>query len=317
MIVTITLNPAIDKTTSVEAMLPDKKLRCSTVTTEAGGGGINVSKALKKLGAESTAIFLSGGNNGKLLEKYLEEQGISTLAIPIEGETRESFTVNEERTHAQYRFVLSGPDIQPGVADSCLRELDNIHPAPKYVVVSGSLPPGISETFFSDVAAWCKKAGARCIVDSSGPALQHAVQQGVFLIKPNLNELCLLSGKKNLQINEVDDVALELVRQGNIKVIVVSLGPSGAMLVTADGYEHIPAPMVKKNTTVGAGDSMVAGMVWQLSRDNNLEDVVRYGVACGSAATMNQGTQLFDPKDVERLYKWIVKSSHHYKLNLD
>lgn len=317
MIVSITMNPAIDKSTSIEALIPEKKLRCNELFAEPGGGGINVSKAIRKLGGESLTIFPAGGFNGRLLEDFLARDKINFRSVPIKGNTRESFTINEHRTQAQYRFVLPGPEMSKEETDNCMRIIEELDPKPSFIIASGSLPPGVPENFFGQLASLSKKLHAKCIIDSSGQSLQHAVEEGVYLLKPNLSELTFLTGKDHLELNEVDDAAMEIIRKGKCEVIVVSLGPSGALLVTKNGYEHMPAPTVKKQTTVGAGDSMVAGMVWKLSQGKSLEETVQFGVACGTAATMNSGTQLFNIEDVNRLYEWITKHSHKYKLNLD
>jgi 6-phosphofructokinase 2 len=315
MIVTITLNPAIDKTASVESMIPEKKLRCTDMRIEPGGGGINVSKALAKLGRKSLAIFPSGGLNGQLLENFLAELKIDFKSVPITDQTRESFTVDESKTGAQYRFVLPGPAIVQADIDNIFEVLKSIQPTPTYIISSGSLPPGGPEDFFQQLAAYAKSINARCIIDTSGKPLELAAKEGVYLLKPNMSELCKLAGKEYLELSEVDDAAMEIIAKGESEVIVVSLGPSGALLVTRDGYEHIPAPTVKKQTTVGAGDSMVAGMIHKLTEGAPIKEVVQFGVACGTAATMNKGTELFVLEDVYKLFEWMINHSDKQKLN--
>lgn len=317
MIVTITMNPALDKSTTVPRLAPEKKMRCTQMITEAGGGGINVSKAIKKLEGESIAIFPSGGMNGKKIEEYLAAQGINCQVISTKEETRENIVVGETETNAQFRFVLPGAKIGQSETDACFQMLEQMKPAPTYIVASGSLPPGLTGRFFSDLAKRAKKLGSRFIIDTSGEPLQMAAKEGVYLLKPNLGELSALVGKDQLELNEVDDAALDIVRKGSCEVMVVSLGPSGALLVTKEGCEHIPSPTVRKQSTVGAGDSMVAGMVWMLSQGKSLQEMARFGVACGTAATMNPGTQLFKKDDVYRLYDWINRHAETHKLNLD
>jgi 6-phosphofructokinase 2 len=316
MIVTITMNPAVDKSTSVDKLAPEKKLRCGEMMVEAGGGGINVSKAIKELGGESLAIFPSGGLNGQMLENYLTAQGIQFKTIPIEQETRENIVVRETETNAQYRFVMPGAALSQKEADACFSLLRSLKPVPTVIVASGSLPPGLPENFFAQLAVHAKELKAKFIIDTSGKPLQAAAKEGVYLLKPNIGELAALSGKEELELDQVDEAAMEIIKSGECGVIVVSLGPSGALLVTEDGYEHIPAPTVKKQSTVGAGDSMVAGMVWMLDQGKSAREMARFGVACGTAATMNPGTQLFKKKDVERLYQWIDQHADKYKLNL-
>lgn len=317
MIVTITMNPALDKSATVPKLVPEKKMRCSEMITEAGGGGINVSKAIKKLGGESVAIFPSGGMNGIKIEEYLGAQSISFRVIPIKEETRENIVISETDTNVQFRFVTPGAHIGKAETDACMKMLEEMNPAPTYIIASGSMPPGLTGQFFSDLARLAKKLKARFIIDTSGEPLQMAAKEGVFLLKPNLGELSALVGKEELELNQVDDAATDIIRKGHCEVIVVSLGPSGAILVTKDGCEHIPSPTVKKQSTVGAGDSMVAGMVWMLSQGKSLREMARFGVACGTAATMNPGTQLFKKEDVYRLYDWINQYADAHKQNLD
>ncbi|AEV98224.1 phosphofructokinase [Niastella koreensis] len=302
MIITITMNPAVDKSTTINKLVAEKKMRCSEMVTEAGGGGINVSKALKELGSDSLAVFPSGGINGQLIEKYLQARDIPYQTIPIEKETRENIVVRENDTNLQYRFVMPGASLTEREAQLCLQMIQQLQPAPDYIVASGSLPPGLPEHFFASLAKTAKQVHARFIIDTSGLPLQLAAKEGVYLLKPNLSELCALAGVSYLPVNEVKDAALKVIKQQQCEVMVVSMGPEGALLVTHNGYEPVPAPTVKKQSTVGAGDSMVAGMVFMLSQGRSLPETVRFGVACGTAATMNPGTQLFKKEDVYQLY---------------
>ncbi len=317
MIVTVTLNPALDKSTETDKLIPEKKLRCSELIVEAGGGGSNVRKAIKKLGGESMAIFPSGGKNGELLEQALNDLQINFKSVPVKSNTRENLVVREINTNSQFRFVMPGASLSSADADACIRVLKTCKPTPTIIVASGSLPPGIEEDFYARLAIVAREIGARYIVDTSGHPLQLAAEKGVYLLKPNLHELSNLVGQESLDIMDVDDAAMEVIRKGQCEVIVVSLGATGALLVTKSGYEHIPAPSVKKKSTVGAGDSTVAGMVWMLSQGKPLREVVRFGVACGSAATMNAGSQLFKKEDAQRLFDWINLHAEKYSLNLD
>lgn len=311
-IVTLTLNPALDKSTEVAYMVPEQKLRCKPMRIDAGGGGISVSKGIQRLGGQSVAVFPAGGNNGKILCGLLEKDGIKTQSLPVEGETRENLSVLEASSNAQYRFTLPGLQISEKQADECLEIIRGL--APEYLVASGSLPPGLAETYFEKIAAFAKEIGARFVLDTSGPALRAAADEGLFLLKPNLAELSALAGVEKLEINEVDDAAQKIIQLGKCEVVVVSLGAQGALLVTKEGFEHIPAPMVKKQSTVGAGDSMVAGMVWALNEGNTFREMAQIGVACGTAATMNKGTELFHTEDVWRLLAWIQQYGDRYQI---
>lgn len=308
MILTITMNPAIDKSASTDKLIPEKKLRCCHMCVEPGGGGINVSKAIQKLGGQSIALFPSGGTNGMLLEQMLQAQNISYSPIPVREPTRESFTITETTTNVQYRFVMPGGCLTGQELEACISAVMKVQSA-HIIVASGSLPQGVPDDFFAQLAATAKQLGAKFIVDTSGKPLQLAAQEGVYLLKPNLSELCSLVGKDYLELHEVDEAAHEVVRRGHCEAVVVSMGPAGAIVVTEKSHERIPAPTVKKLSTVGAGDSMVGGMAWMLEQGASLREVVRFGVACGTAATMNSGTQLFKKEDALRLYEWINQHS--------
>lgn len=303
-IITVTFNPAIDKSTTVPVLIPEKKLRCTAPVFEPGGGGVNVSRAIKKLGGHSVALYLAGGHTGKLFTRLLLEEGVDSIVTETDEYTRENLEVLETASNQQYRFGMPGPLIREAEWQDCLRNIERMEGV-EYIVASGSLPPGVPTDIFARIAWTARQKNARLIVDTSGEALKHAVQEGVYLIKPNLGELASIAGTKELDIESVDDVAREVIGRGKCEVVVASMGPTGAMLVTSDLAQQIIPPPVKRQSTVGAGDSMVAGMVLSLVRNKTLTEAVQYGVACGTAATMNSGTGLCRKEDVDRLYKII------------
>jgi 6-phosphofructokinase 2 len=308
MIITITLSPALDKSTTFPNLIAEKKIRCTPLVIEAGGGGINVSKVIKALGGESTAVFPAGGGNGKRLMHILEKGGISINPVFAKEETRESFVATDVSVNAQYRFIMPGAALSAAELEQCYQTVRSISPKPSYIVFSGSLPPGVDDSVVAQFAAIAIETGARFIVDTSGIPLKRAVEQGVYLVKPNLSELCSLAEKKYLELDEVESAARLVIKKGHSEVIVVSMGPAGALLVTKDMCKRIPAPTVKKISTVGAGDSMVAGITYMLDQSKPLIEAVQFGVACGTAATMNAGSQLCKKEDVLRLFKWVQSS---------
>ncbi|HYE56103.1 MAG TPA: 1-phosphofructokinase family hexose kinase [Chitinophagaceae bacterium] len=302
-IITITLNPAIDKNYTVDKLTPEHKLRCANPLIDPGGGGINVSKALQELGGDSIAIFFAGGMNGDFLQRMLADRNLNAYPISINGETRESVVITEKSTGKEFRIVVEGPEITLNDLEKVVQKIQTEKPA--YVIASGSVPKGLPGDVFARLAASVKKIGSKFILDTSGEPLKQAVEEGVYLLKPNLKELSNLVGVESLELEQVDDAALELINGKKCEVAVVSLSSSGAMLVTREGYHHIPAPIVERKSTVGAGDSMVAGMVWSLVQGKSFIEMAQVGVACGTAATMSPGTQLFRKADVEKLLKWI------------
>jgi len=310
-IATLTLNPALDKSTLVDRLVPEQKLRCRDVQTDPGGGGINVSRGVRRLEGSTTAVFPAGGPTGEKLAALLAAEGIPTRMVNVPGETRENISVTDAQSGAQYRFTLPGQDTRRADAEACLDALFSL--SPDLVVASGSLPPGLPDDYYAVVAARAKAAGVRLVVDTSGPALHAALDVGVFMLKPNLKELSALAGVEKLEMNRVDDAAMDIIHRGKCEIVVVSLGAQGALLVTKDGFEHIPAPPVLSKTSVGAGDSMVAGMVWALSQGKSWRDMAAMGVACGTAATLHAGTALFQPNDAWKLLEWINRYGERYR----
>lgn len=300
MIVTLTLNPCIDKSSKVDQLLPDAKLRCSRLVCEPGGGGINVSKALKKLELEAMALFPAGGHNGNMLCSLLKEEGILFHAIATKTETRENWMVMETGNNKQYRFTFPGYAAEEEIITALISQLRSL--APSFVVASGSLPPGQPDSFYGTVVENATIIGAKCIVDTSGPALQALKGKQAFLIKPNIGELCKLLNIKQLEKNEVPAAARRTIIDGYASIIVVSMGATGAWIVSNKEEYFCTAPQVERRSTVGAGDSMVAGMVYMLQQNAALEETLKFGVACGTAATMNEGTQLFTAADAFNLF---------------
>ncbi len=304
-IVTLTMNPAIDKSTSVDHVVADRKLRCQSPQYEPGGGGINVSRAIRQLGGASVALYPAGGMTGQMLRALLDQEGLTHSPLPITGLTRENLMVLEEATGQQFRFGMPGPTLQEGEWQHCLARLSTLHPTPDYLVASGSLPPGVPTDFYARVGDVATHLGARLIVDASGEALRAAACKGIYLLKPNIRELKELVGDQMQEEIQPAEAAKKLLDRDYCQVVVVSLGAGGAVLVSADGQEHIRTPTVPIKSKVGAGDSMVAGMVLSLARGNSLSEAVRFGVAAGAAAVMTPGTGLCRREDTERLYQQI------------
>ena len=303
-IITITFNPAIDKSTTVPQLIAEKKLHCTYPVYEPGGGGINVARAIKRLGGNATAIYLEGGYSGKIFTELLRKEKIDIIPIRTIGVTRENLVVKEVSTNKQFRFGMPGDNVNEKAWKNCIKALSEIHDV-NYIVVSGSLPTGVPEDIFVNIASVARSKNARLIVDTSGIALNHAVEAGTYLIKPNLKELALLVGKDSLTIEEVEKASKEIINKHQCEIVITSLGAKGAMLTTKEISIRIIPPKMNIQSTVGAGDSMLAGIVLSLSNNKNVIEAAQYGVACGTAATMNQGTELCHFDDVKKLFQII------------
>ena len=304
-IVTLTVNPCLDKSAHFKGLVPEQKIRCESPRYDAGGGGINVSKAIARLEGKSFCVFTSGGAIGTMLEELVKNEAIAFEAIKTNNWTRESFVAVDDNTNSQYRFGFPGAEISDSEKYKIIQTIQELRP--KYLVISGSLNEGLSIDFYQQISVLAKASGAKIIVDTSGEPLEKVLETGVYLAKPNVGELAKLIGVEKLEIDEVEEAARTLIEKGSAEIVAVSLGSQGAVLVTATQTEFVPAPNVAKKSTVGAGDSMVGAMVWALSQNKSLKEVVQWGVACGSAATMNEGTQLFKLQEAKRLFEWLQK----------
>ncbi len=305
-IITITPNPCIDITTHVTELIPDKKLLCTSMKKEPGGGGINVSRVIKRFGGDTKAIYLAGGYTGEFFTKMLQSESVNTNIIQTENHTRENFIVAEASSRHQYRFGMPGPVIQEKEWMKCLEMIDSLNEA-SYIVASGSLTTGIPVDFFARVALIAKQKNIRLVLDTSGTALTSALDAGVYMIKPNLGELSFISGVKELDTAAAIAAAKKIIAKKQCEVVVVSMGSGGALLVTAELTEQVIAPRVDRKSTVGAGDSMVAGIVLSLSKNQSFKEALQFGVACGTATTMKEGTALCDKTDVQHLLEVIKK----------
>ena len=300
-VLTITLNPSIDVSAATQTVTAEHKLRCTDVRRDAGGGAVNVARVLERLGANCQALYTAGGVLGQMLRRLLEENGISSIALDIAEETRESFTVLERASGREFRFVLPGPRLAEAEWRACLDRVAAIAERFVYVVASGSLPPGAPEDFYARLARITRERGSRMVLDASGPALAAALGEGVYLVKPNLRELRELTGESLEDEYAWHRAAGDLVKAGKAEVVALSLGHRGALLAAHGIRLRAPAVPVKIASTVGAGDSFLAAMVWRLASGGNLEDAFRYGIAGGTAALLAPGTSLAHKDDIERL----------------
>jgi 6-phosphofructokinase 2 len=300
-IVTLTINPALDKSANFSGLIPEQKIRCETPRYDAGGGGINVSKAISRLNGESMCIYTSGGPIGLMLQECFEKETIASHVILTKNWTRENFVAYDVSTQSQYRFGFPGAAISETEQAQIMATITNLKP--KYLVISGSINEGLSSSFYQTICVLMKNSDTKIIVDTAGEALQKVLETGVYLIKPNIGELAKLMNVERLELNGVEGAAKKLIQNQSVEIVVVSLGPNGAILVTKDQTEFVAAPAVIKKSTVGAGDSMVGAMVWALSQNKSFKEVLKWGVSCGTAATMNEGTQLFNRDDAMKLFE--------------
>jgi 6-phosphofructokinase 2 len=300
-IVTLTPNPALDVSTAVDRIVPDHKLRCGLPRYDPGGGGINVARVVRRLGGKVTAFYPSGGLTGELLDCLIDREQIARKTTEITGETRQDFAVHEDASGKQFRFVLPGPVLAEGEWRACLDMLAACVDGARFMVASGSLPPGAPADFYARASRIVKSAGGNFLLDTSGPALKAALAEGVWLMKPSLRELCEAVGES--LDGEADWVraCAALVKDGRAAMVALTLGHRGALLVARDRTLRAEPPPITPLSSSGAGDSFLGALVWGLAAGCALADALRLGVAAGSSAVLNPGTELAHADDTRRL----------------
>ncbi|MCX7890168.1 MAG: 1-phosphofructokinase family hexose kinase [Rhodobacteraceae bacterium] len=303
-ILTVTLNPAIDISTSTAHVVGGPKLRCTAPETDPGGGGINVSRAIQILGGQSTAFVALGGATGERLAGMLIRSGLTLAGFDAPGETRESFSVIDGTTHQQYRFVLPGTRWPKAATGAALEALSRAVPPEAFVVLSGSQPPGVDPDFPVRLSRRLAGRGVRLILDTSGAPLIRVAEgrdAGLFALRMNHDEAADLAGHRLETRTESADFAQRLVRDGVAEVVIVARGAEGNVLATRDERLFASAYEVPVKSRVGAGDCFVGAFTLSLARGETIAEALKWGTATASAAVMTPGTKLCTVKDVRRL----------------
>lgn len=304
-ITTLTVNPAVDKSAKVNGLIPNIKQKCHSVQYHPGGGGINISRVLNNLKVKSNCVLAAGGHIGSLLQDLLLKEHLPVTTIPTKGMTRENFSVLDTNTQLQYRFGMPGCELSNNEIDKIKNHITKDNNAGDILVLSGSLSHNMPVDFYGQLIKLVKNSGIKVVVDTSGIPLQKALDEGVYLIKPNQKELAQLAGVEILTSAEQEKFAMKLVDSGKAKLVVVSLGSRGAFLASKNGVIYQSTPSVKVKSTIGAGDSMVAGLIYGIMNGLNLDDILKWGVACGVATTLSEGSQLGDKVEIENILKMI------------
>ncbi|MER6972856.1 1-phosphofructokinase family hexose kinase [Nocardioides sp. NPDC000445] len=295
-VVTITLNPALDDSFSVPKLVPARKLRCSAPRFDPGGGGINVARVLHVLGVPTLAVFPTAGHIGRALTELLEAEGLPFEGIEVGGETRLSHHVTDLSTGLEYRFVLPGTPLSQADLDRCLEVVRRVGHHAAYVVLSGSLPPGVSSDVIARVTCLADSIGARLVLDASGGALARA--HGAFLLKPSVRELEEHLGRHLESAEDQLAGARELLVATQAGVVVLSRGHLGIALVTATDDVLLPAVASDVVSGVGAGDALVAGIIAGLVHGWDLPRAARLGLSCSAAMIATAGTSVFARQDI-------------------
>ncbi len=303
MIHTVTVNPALDLTYRVDEIVFDDTVRAQHVLRSAGGKGINVSRVSARLGHPTVAMGFVGGRAGEELQERLEAEQVRTWFSHVAGATRTNPIVQDDAGH-QIRVSSPGAGVAAEDVDALVESLFDLR-APDVLALCGSLLPGMPSDFYTTVARRAAADGIRVAIDADGPQLASALEAGAYMIKPNRYELERLTNRQVGTREDAVAASRPLLRQG-IEVVLTSLGPQGAVLVSGDCALHAYAPRVTVDSAVGAGDAMLAGALVAAVDGAPWETVLRLGVACGTATAMTPGTELCQDSDVEALLPRIV-----------
>lgn len=290
MIYTVTLNPAIDKTVVIDNFTAGSVNRIGTIREDAGGKGVNVSKCLKKLGADTVAVMILAGNTGKRLGTMLEEMKISMLRVPAEGENRTNLKIIDPVNHQNTDINEPGPKIDDDLLETLKEKLGKSVHKGDIVVLSGSLPKGADKNLYARWVKYFHYRGVSVYLDADGEPMAKGIAAVPTMIKPNNDELAALMGKEKLTLEEMMAEGQRLVETG-IEEVVISLGSDGILSVSKDGCYKADALTVPVKSTVGAGDSVVAAMAYGKEKKLPREEMLRLAVAIGAASVMQDGSQ--------------------------
>ena len=301
VVVTLTLNPALDLFSSVETIEPWRKLRCDGPDMSPGGGGVNVAQGVVALGGRARAVVALGGHVGRLLADSIDPR-IRVRRVEVAHPTRQNFCMTERATGQQFRFIHRGARMTPEEWARCLQATVSEAADASCVVISSSMPFGLPTQAIPTLIARLRAFDIPVIVDTSGPCLLQAIQADATLVKPSVNELCGIVGHELCGIDNYEAAARDLLDNGRCQTIAISLGADGALFVPRDDTSFtVAVPPVHVAGTSGAGDAMVAGIAHCFARQESLANAARYGVACGTAAVLKAGSELLHLDDVERL----------------
>jgi 1-phosphofructokinase family hexose kinase len=303
-ITTLCLNPALDVTYHVSKLIPEQKSRSDAARHDPGGNGINIGRALKRMHIEAHTFCIVAGDVGELLKRLLEQQLANVYYEHVDGETRINSTIIEMDTNTQYQVTDAGTEIAQSQLNRVIEDFVQLT-ADGYGIITGSCQPKIPNTLYAELVERINDHGGKAVIDSHGDTLRLAINAKPFLIKPNRYELEMIINRELPTIQHIADEARHIQKQG-VENVCVSLGDQGALLVSRDNSYYAQALDVPVNTTVGAGDSMVAGLIAGFSLGEGSEGALRHGIACGAGTVMHPGTELFSGQELTDFRQQVI-----------
>jgi 1-phosphofructokinase len=297
MIPSVTLNPALDKTIYVERFVVGDTNRIRQIETDAGGKGLNVSRILKELGTPTVCLGFVGGDAGKYIEHRLWHEGVPTDFVHIAEPTRTNINVQNAVGDPPTLLHERGPTVTPHEINEFLKTFCRRLSRCDFLVIGGTLPPGSPEDFYTTLLNEARAHGVRCLLDVDMPNMEKGLSSRPFMIKPNHRETERILGR-TLTLDELPKAAREIRERFGIEMVVVSMGKDGALGVYGDETVYARPPEIRPVSTIGCGDSMVAGIVHVLNREGPLEEAMRYGSAAGAATALTNGAEIGARADI-------------------
>ena len=291
MIITVTLNPAVDKTVQINNFSINSVNRVSTVRLDAGGKGINVSKVILSLVGKSKAIGFLGGRAGSFIRSYLDEMNIENEFIVVRGETRTNLKIVDPLKHTNTDINEIGPEITTEDIKQMEHYISQSVDEKSVIVFSGSVPPNVGQDIYQKWIYQAKEKGAKTILDADGELMRMGIEAGPYLIKPNIHELERLLARKITSIEEAIECSRNIMGKYGIGIVAVSMGEKGALFLNKEATIFAKGIIVDVKSTVGAGDSMVAALAYAIDEGYAFEKAVTLAVAAGTANVMTSGTE--------------------------
>ena len=301
MIYTVTLNPALDKTVEIPSMTVDRVNRITSMRTDPGGKGINVSKVLRKLGGRSIACGILAGHTGESILSALHEMGIETLFYMGEGETRTNLKIVDPVCHTNTDINEPGITVTAQMLAELLGALTQRAVKGDIVVLTGSVPRGAPKYIYGTWGRSLSQKGAKIFLDADGELLRYGLRAEPFLVKPNNYELSALMGQELTEIPEIRRAAAALIKEYNVRRVVVSMGERGALYVSKGECIYAKGLKVPVGSTVGAGDSVVAALAFAEEKGMSLGEAARLSTAAGAANVMCSGSQAAEYETIQEL----------------
>ena len=305
MIITVTLNPALDKTIEIDEFKIGSVNRTVSTRVDAGGKGINVSKVIKELQHKSLALGFLGGSSGNQIKNYLDDLDINNEFLSVKGQTRTNLKIIDKGNNTHTDINENGPSLVEEDIINIKEKIMKYCGKDSLVVLSGSVPSGARSTIYCEMIKAIKDKGGKVILDADGELLIEGIKAGPYMVKPNIDELEKAFGINGNKEEEVIATAKKILEHG-VKYVAISLGSKGSMFISNDKVAKVNGIKVEVKSTVGAGDSMVAALAIAVEKDYSFEEAIKLASATSTANVMTEGTQTGRFEDIEKLKKQIT-----------